>query len=90
MKLNWCVCQVSSDSGYVSYRIPAREAGWGPELSGVCTWRRAPPRAHSMLPPPGTAGKRPPQLFLRGLPRPPSAALLCVPYKVPLQAKDGG
>lgn len=24
MKLNWCVCQLSSDSGYVSYRIPAR------------------------------------------------------------------
>lgn len=27
MKLNWCVCQVSSDSGYVSYRIPAWEDG---------------------------------------------------------------
>lgn len=23
MKLNWWVCQVSSDSGYVSYKIPA-------------------------------------------------------------------
>lgn len=27
MKPNWCVCQVSSDSGYVSYRIPAEREG---------------------------------------------------------------
>lgn len=35
MKPNWCVCQVSSDSGYVSYRIPAGGGSHAVSLAAV-------------------------------------------------------
>lgn len=47
IKLNWWVCQVSSDSGYVSYRMPAwraRPHGQG-HLTQVCRAPAHPPHA---------------------------------------------
>lgn len=79
MKPNWCVCQVSSDSGYVSYRIPAGGGSHAVSLAAVAhevdlhaaggprgclLWGRSPATPEGLHSRRGAAGKAGERSFL--------------------------